>query len=315
MGTTFVVLLLTCIAPGEAQEPSIKARGHISAGKLTKKVVSDLFERVFNVLPLDTTQLDDTSLGKPTFSISRCSGSVHSRPAEFTRSIGSQNARESRLRHGCGIACCAPCEGEVQSQSITERQLGRRHAGLSALLGLTISRPGFADDKMPQLSSDPTATPPPFTDGPQGMKYRDIYVGEGISPVAGDTVTLNYLVNIASTGKEIDKGFQKFSAGDGAVIKGFDLAVLGLENMKPMNIGSVRQVLVPPELAYGPKGLGCGEGKKSGKCLIPPESTLDLLLLLINVNDEGPRVAAADVKYERAPVASDGLVNIGAGGG
>jgi hypothetical protein len=53
---------------------------------------------------------------------------------------------------------------------------------------------------------------------------------------------------------------------------GFDVAVLGDgAGMPPVREGGVRTVVLPPALAYGPRGDGCLYGL-DGSCRIPPDS-------------------------------------------
>lgn len=50
------------------------------------------------------------------------------------------------------------------------------------------------------------------------------------------------------------------------MIQGWDLGILGTEGVPPMKAGGKRQLMIPPELAYGSRGAGGG--------VIPPNATL-----------------------------------------
>jgi FKBP-type peptidyl-prolyl cis-trans isomerase FkpA len=87
--------------------------------------------------------------------------------------------------------------------------------------------------------------------------------GNGPEAKPGMTVTVHY-VGTLTDGKKFDssrdrgEGFT-FRLGKGEVIKGWDLGVAG------MNVGCVRKLTIPPELAYGARGF---------PPVIPPNSTL-----------------------------------------
>ena len=120
-----------------------------------------------------------------------------------------------------------------------------------------------------------------------GLKYKDIKVGKGILPEFGDNVIVNYtgwLNNFNSSDKfesSYDLGIPiLFTIGTGKVIKGWDEAIL-----TNMPVGTVRQVIIPPELGYG----------KNGHNPIPPNATLYFKMELIGI-DQNPRsISNADL--------------------
>ena len=103
-----------------------------------------------------------------------------------------------------------------------------------------------------------------------GLKIRKIQNGYGRSAQAGDFVTVHYTGWLydesapdnrgAKFDSSVDRGqtFQ-FPLGAGRVIKGWDEGVAG------MLIGETRELVIPPELAYGERGAGNA---------IPPGATL-----------------------------------------
>ncbi len=107
---------------------------------------------------------------------------------------------------------------------------------------------------------------------PGGLEYWDIKVGNGPEAKAGQTVTVNY-TGWLTNGKQFDSSVGrepfKFHLGGGEVIKGWDLGVEG------MKVGGKRQLKIPPDLAYGSRGVGGG--------LIPPNSTLIFDVELLGV--------------------------------
>jgi FKBP-type peptidyl-prolyl cis-trans isomerase len=87
---------------------------------------------------------------------------------------------------------------------------------------------------------------------PSGLQYWDIKKGKGATAVAGKLVSVQYTGWLAD-GKEFDSSLDlgdpiDFTLGKGNVIKGWDEGVAG------MKIGGKRQLRIPPELGYGPRG-------------------------------------------------------------
>ncbi|MCB8968021.1 MAG: FKBP-type peptidyl-prolyl cis-trans isomerase [Chloroflexota bacterium] len=96
-----------------------------------------------------------------------------------------------------------------------------------------------------------------------GLKYYDLVVGNGRSPRPQQMVAVHYtgwLENGEKFDSSRDRGqpFQ-FTLGAGQVIRGWD------EGVADMQIGGKRQLVIPPNLAYGSRGA-------SG--VIPPNATL-----------------------------------------
>jgi FKBP-type peptidyl-prolyl cis-trans isomerase len=89
---------------------------------------------------------------------------------------------------------------------------------------------------------------------PSGMYYRDIVIGTGATLVNGQTVGMRYVGSFAN-GQVFDsnptpKPVFSFTLGAGQVIRGWDLGLPG------MKVGGRRQLVIPPELAYGPNDYG-----------------------------------------------------------
>jgi FKBP-type peptidyl-prolyl cis-trans isomerase len=104
----------------------------------------------------------------------------------------------------------------------------------------------------------------------------DQKIGDGAVAVAGATITVHYTGWLYANGKRgakfdssLDSGepFQ-FRLGAGEVIPGWDQGVQG------MQVGGKRELIIPPDLAYGPRGAGG---------VIPPNATLDFEVELLTV--------------------------------
>jgi FKBP-type peptidyl-prolyl cis-trans isomerase len=118
--------------------------------------------------------------------------------------------------------------------------------GSSSPTAVPIDQTTFA----PSLGVDLTQS----TKLPTGLYYRDITPGTGTVLAAGQTVGMRYVGTFAN-GDVFDsnpapKQVFSFRLGGGQVIKGWDLGLVG------MKVGGRRQLIIPPELAYGPNDYG-----------------------------------------------------------
>lgn len=96
-----------------------------------------------------------------------------------------------------------------------------------------------------------------------GLQIEDITLGAGPAAVAGQSVSVHYTGWLAD-GRKFDSSLDRnepfdFPLGRGHVIPGWDEGVQG------MQVGGVRRLTIPPELAYGSRGAGG---------VIPPNATL-----------------------------------------
>ncbi len=109
-----------------------------------------------------------------------------------------------------------------------------------------------------------------------GLCYEEIRYGIGPKAAAGMMAEVQFtgwLANNGEKGQIIEKsnppGPISFRLGSGAAISGFDEGVTG---MRP---GGKRELIIPPELAYGSHGI---DG------LIPPNSTLIIDVELVRLS-------------------------------
>jgi len=134
---------------------------------------------------------------------------------------------------------------------------------LCAMPVLAAQDQGAAKEKGAALKSVTTAS---------GLKYTDVKVGKGASPVKGKQVKVHYTGTLVN-GKKFDSSVDRkdpfiFTIGVGQVIPGWDEGVMG------MKVGGKRKLVVPPQLGYGARGAG-GD--------IPPNSTLLFDVELLDV--------------------------------
>lgn len=105
-----------------------------------------------------------------------------------------------------------------------------------------------------------------------GLKYVDLVVGTGASPVRGKQVKVHYTGTLEN-GTKFDSSVDRrqpfsFVIGVGQVIKGWDEGVMG------MKVGGKRKLVIPANLGYGARGAGG---------VIPPHATLLFDVELLDV--------------------------------
>ena len=96
----------------------------------------------------------------------------------------------------------------------------------------------------------------PEIDAPQGeapteLVIRDIIVGDGAEAKPGDTVTVHYLGVEFDTGEEFDSSW---SRGESIQFPLRGLIQGWQDGIPSMKVGGRRELVIPPDLAYGPAG-------------------------------------------------------------
>ncbi len=111
-------------------------------------------------------------------------------------------------------------------------------------------------------------------EGPEGLKYEILKPGQGQEAKNNDEVLVHYVGTLENgtkfdSSRDIDKPFN-FVLGQGQVIKGWELGVLG------MKVGEVRKLIIPANIGYGAQGTPGGP--------IPPNATLIFEVELLGVS-------------------------------
>ncbi|KAI9122137.1 hypothetical protein K1719_006826 [Acacia pycnantha] len=179
-----------------------------------------------------------------------------------------------------------PCRCSYSSSdsepSTLSLQIEGRRALLTALLttaagvyscdmagAVSTSRRALRGSKIPESE---------FKTLPNGLKYYDLKVGSGAEAVKGSRVAVHYVAkwkNITfmtsrqgmGVGGGTPYGFDVGQSENGTVLKGLDSGVQG------MRVGGQRLLIVPPELAYGSRGVQ----------EIPPNATIEIDVELLSI--------------------------------
>ena len=101
----------------------------------------------------------------------------------------------------------------------------------------------------------------------------DTQVGNGDEAASGNTVTVHY-TGMLLDGTKFDSSHDRnqpfsFRIGEGRVIRGWEEGLVG------MKVGGKRTLTIPPDMAYGSRGVPPA---------IPPDATLKFDIELLELN-------------------------------
>jgi len=110
-------------------------------------------------------------------------------------------------------------------------------------------------------------------ESPGALIVNDIVEGKGPEAKSGDRVSMQYVGVLYSDGTEFDASWDRgepfdFTLGTGEVIPGWDQGIVG------MKAGGRRELVIPPDLAYGAAGQ---------PPTIPPDATLVFIVDLLDI--------------------------------
>jgi peptidylprolyl isomerase len=88
---------------------------------------------------------------------------------------------------------------------------------------------------------------------PKKLVENELRKGDGATAKRGDEVTVQYVGVGYESGQEFDSSWSRnepfpFTLGSNSVIPGWEKGIVG------MKVGSRRELIIPPELAYGSAG-------------------------------------------------------------
>ena len=106
----------------------------------------------------------------------------------------------------------------------------------------------------------------------EGLQVRDIDCGNGPGAESGFSATVNYTASLEDQ-EPFDETTEEpytFRLGSGQVVSGWD------QGLVSMQVGGVRELVVPPELAYGEAGFAPH---------VPPDSTVTYEVELLEISE------------------------------
>ena len=114
-----------------------------------------------------------------------------------------------------------------------------------------------------------------------GIKYIDVKKGTGSSPYDGDFVVISYSAFLQNgtmfdTTEGKGKKALSFRYGRKQIIPGIESV------LETMQVGGERTCTIPPQYAYGSKGV-CLDKTNGEQCLVPPDATLNYVIKLKQV--------------------------------
>ncbi len=150
---------------------------------------------------------------------------------------------------------------------------------LSSTSTLAAGQEGSVEKATTAPAGDPVAALPAAQAGPQ-LLTEDLRKGIGNTARSGMTLMVHYTGwlyepgALGYRGKKFDSSRDRgqpfqFRLGEGRVIKGWEIGIVG------MQVGTLRRLVIPPEMAYGGRDVGNG--------LIPPNSTLVFEVELLGI--------------------------------
>lgn len=144
---------------------------------------------------------------------------------------------------------------------------------LAVVVVIVVVANGGGDDEDPGEGLTKPVVEVPEGPAPKELEIEDIEVGDGAEATSGSQVSVQYVGVLLDTGEEFDASWDSgqpfdFQLGAGSVIPGWDQGVEG------MKVGGRRQLVIPPDLAYGAQGQPPD---------IPPNATLVFVIDLLSV--------------------------------
>ncbi len=138
------------------------------------------------------------------------------------------------------------------------------------------------------LSQKPLVTVPDG-DPPAELVVDDIVTGDGAVAAAGDVLVMEYVGITYSEGLQFDASWERgqpltFTLGEGRVIQGWDDGIEG------MAVGGRRELVIPPDQAYGETGSGTGA--------VGPNETLIFVVDLVGLVPADATKPEVDVPAE-----------------
>lgn len=157
----------------------------------------------------------------------------------------------------CAALAVAGCGGDDNSSTGSTKAEG----------SAPVESSGDASNRSKPKVTVPSGAPP------KQLEETDLIEGTGAEAKSGDKVTVQYVGVGYDSGEEFDASWNRnepfpFTLGASEVIPGWDQGVEG------MKVGGQRELIIPPELAYGETG---------SPPVIGPNETLIFVIDLLEV--------------------------------
>lgn len=149
---------------------------------------------------------------------------------------------------GCGGSSDGSSTGSSESTETTESTAATTESSTAAKK----AKPAKAKKAKSAEKTKPKVTVPKGPP-PKKLEIKEIEKGSGNSAETADEVTVQYVGVGYESGEEFDSSWSRnepftFTLGAGQVIPGWDQGVKG------MQVGGRRELIIPPNLAYGSAG-------------------------------------------------------------
>lgn len=150
---------------------------------------------------------------------------------------------------GCGSSNDSSSGSGKSSATRTESTVANTESGEknTAESGGSAEKKGSAGEKTKPKVTVPSGPPP------KQLEIKEIEKGTGAEAKSGDEITVQYVGVGYESKEEFDSSWSRnepfpLTLGTGGVIPGWEQ---GIEGMK---VGGRRELIIPPNLAYGPQG-------------------------------------------------------------
>ena len=124
-----------------------------------------------------------------------------------------------------------------------------RIGALSLALLLVVTGPSVSQ----AVADDTNGDSGEWVELKKGVKIKDLVVGDGDEVKRGKNVSVHY-TGWLEDGTKFDSSYDSgasyaFKLGDGRVVQGWEIGLIGMRK------GGKRQILVPPKMGYGGRGV------------------------------------------------------------
>ena len=150
-----------------------------------------------------------------------------------------------------GAALGESASAEIDTGAALPDTAGDRLGGRADTSGTSVDTSGGSVDT---TGTGPAIIPQSrYTTTASGLKYYDLQTGSGPSPDTSDRVRVHYTGWLRSDSSTFDSSYDR---GRPATFQLTRVVDGWTEGLKSMQVGGTRQLVIPPDLAYGAQGRG-----------------------------------------------------------